>query len=43
MNFTDLRNKKAVLGKIQSSLYDNVYTHMRLASCSGVFCMLKPP
>ena len=41
MTFEDLRNNEAVLGEIQSSVYGDVYTHMRLATCSGAFYMLN--
>ncbi len=41
MTFEDLRNNEAVLSEIQSSLYGDVYTHMRLATCSGAFYMLN--
>lgn len=41
ISFDELCNNEAVLTEIQQSAYNDVYTHMQLATCSGAFYLLN--
>lgn len=41
ISFADLRNNEEVLTEIQRCAYNDVYTHMQLATCSGAFYILN--
>lgn len=41
ISFEDLRNNESVLTEIQQNIYNDVYNHMRLATCSGAFYLLN--
>lgn len=41
ISFDELRNNEMILTEIQQNAYNDVYTHMQLATCSGAFYLLN--